>query len=117
MDILPRGTPIDRSDRIALAGYGVENAADRGGVGVLRQTTTRILHPRGQTEMVVGALRGGACSGDSGGPVYVEKGQRLYLLGIISFVSSRTCRGNGIVTDALTVRDWLAEAIRGRQGN
>ncbi|WP_207460872.1 trypsin-like serine protease [Azospirillum sp. SYSU D00513] len=107
MEILSGDMTLTIRDRILLAGYGIDDARARSGVGVLRQGTTRIVHPRGKTEMVVSARGGRACSGDSGGPVYVEKSGRLYLLGVISFVSGRACRGPGVITDALSVRDWI----------
>lgn len=51
------------------------------------------------------------CMGDSGGPLILEKDERVSLVGIVSFVSSRGC-GYGDpsgYTNVAKYLDWISQ--------
>ncbi len=69
---------------VTLAGYGISNARDKSGAGVLRKTRVKVTDARaGKSEMIFDQSHGhGACHGDSGGPAYVRSGGKSVLAGI-----------------------------------
>lgn len=77
------------------------------GSGLLRSTQVTVskLLPN---EVVLDQTHGtGACSGDSGGPAYVLKNGRYYLWGVTSR-GNVGCDSDGIYTNILTYKDWIA---------
>lgn len=106
---------------VLIAGYGFSDTT-RGeavglGIGTLRQKTLQVLQ-YGKGEMLFS--RGGACSGDSGGPGFFYNGADLVVAGItsrgIGGVTYRSEPGlcekaEGVVyTDARAFRNWIARA-------
>lgn len=72
---------------VVVAGYGLNWAlAVKKGAGVLRTTKLKLGQARyAKSELILNqSLKKGVCSGDSGGPAYVEKNGQLYLAGVAS---------------------------------
>lgn len=78
------------------------------GSGLLRTTevsVSKIL----PYEVVVNQRQGtGACSGDSGGPAYIQKNGKYFLWGVTSR-GTPGCNLDGVYTNALTYADWMAD--------
>jgi len=57
-----------------------------------------------------GSGRGGTCSGDSGGPVFLGDARSNQIVGITSFGLNALCRGTDFAyrTDRAAVIDWIA---------
>ena len=78
---------IQKGTRVVVAGYGLNWAwGIKKGAGVLRTTDLKVEQALyGRTEIVLDqSIRKGICSGDSGGPAYLEVNGQLYLLGVAS---------------------------------
>ncbi|WP_347357529.1 serine protease [Bdellovibrio sp.] len=78
---------LQKGSRIVVAGYGLNWAwGIKKGAGTLRTTDLKVKKPLyGSTEIMIDqSLKKGICSGDSGGPAYVEKNGKLYLMGVAS---------------------------------
>lgn len=83
---------------------------DMSGDGVLRETTAPIsvVH---DTEVRLDESKGrGTCSGDSGGPAYIEQGGHYLLFGITSR-GSVVCDSVGVYTNAVMFKNWIAETL------
>lgn len=80
------------------------------GDGILRvaQAPIAALH---ETEVRLDETRQGTCSGDSGGPAYLENNGTYYLFGITSR-GNLFCSTTGVYTNILSYTDWLAEASK-----
>ena len=90
-----RRAPITVGDRFIVAGFGVAKPGDRRSAGKLRAATLMATgRPNRQLVSLIdpqtlGEKAGlGVCNGDSGGPVFEERGGRLALIGIISWTGS-----------------------------
>ncbi|WII73291.1 trypsin-like serine protease [Bdellovibrio sp. 22V] len=80
------------------------------GDGVLRETKAPVSSLQ-ETEVRLDESKGhGTCSGDSGGPAYIEKNGQYYLFGITSR-GSQLCDSVGVYTNAVYYRTWIAETI------
>jgi secreted trypsin-like serine protease len=77
---------LRNEQEIQLAGYGISNASQQTGAGILRQTEVQIADESfGKTEILLFQTEGsGACHGDSGGPAFLKVGSSLYLWGVTS---------------------------------
>ena len=85
--LLPDFSVLQEDGEIVAAGYGVNKAwIVKKGDGVLRTTKLKIYNPNfSETEVLVKqSIRRGVCSGDSGGPGYVDINGELYLWGVVS---------------------------------
>lgn len=83
---------------------------DMSGDGVLRQTQAPISFVH-ETEVRLDESKGhGTCSGDSGGPAYIEKNGQYYLFGVTSR-GSGTCDNVGVYTNAVKFKTWIAETL------
>ncbi len=77
---------------LTQAGYGKNVVKDatfgKNGVGVLRQIQQIVINSQfGQKEFLMSIAGGGTCSGDSGGPAYLNSNGQLLLAGIASRMS------------------------------
>lgn len=78
---------LKKGSKVRVAGYGLNWAwGIKRGSGVLRTTELKVKEPvYGQTEIMIDqSIRKGVCSGDSGGPAYIEKNGKLFLMGVVS---------------------------------
>lgn len=73
--------------------------------GELRKTQAPIKYTM-QSEFALDETRSGTCSGDSGGPVFVEKDEKVYLIGITSR-GDLLCDSDGVYTSLPFYTDWL----------
>lgn len=75
------------------------------GEGELRQTKNEIKYIF-QSEVVLKEANSSTCSGDSGGPLFIEENGELLLAGVTSR-GSLLCNGEGIYTLVPSFIDWL----------
>jgi secreted trypsin-like serine protease len=122
--VLPMKDKLQKGDQVILAGYGISDARKKTGAGELRRTTVTVLQPQfGKTEILLDQRQGsGACHGDSGGPAFVERDGKLYLMGVTSRGYPETapddCRHEVVYTQVNAYRNWIKEtskAISSRQ--
>jgi len=112
--------PMLQSDRelkkgkpVTLAGYGISDAREKSGAGILRKTKVRISSPRqGKSEMVLDQSRGrGACHGDSGGPAFVEQRGEPVLAGVTNRGYPNTapddCKHKVVYTKVSQYKPWI----------
>lgn len=81
-------------------------SVEMSGDGILRETTAPISGVQ-ETEVRLDESKGqGTCSGDSGGPAYVEYKGQMYLFGVTSR-GSQLCDSVGVYTNAVYYKDWI----------
>lgn len=81
---------------------------DMSGDGELRQTTAPVSFLT-ETEVFLDESKGrGTCSGDSGGPAYVQKNGQYFLFGITSR-GSQLCDSVGVYTNTVYYNNWIRE--------
>jgi hypothetical protein len=109
--VLPAGTNLTAGEQTELAGYGITSSRDTNGTsaGTLREVVVTIEGPVGTTEMgVKTTTRAGMCSGDSGGPAFVNYNGQLALWGVTSRGGSG-CTGEGIYTQIDAYLSWITQ--------
>ena len=115
--------PIAVGGRFTIAGIGVTVRGDGKSGGTIRVAglvatgkpgtlQIRLVDPVGQ-----GTRDGmGACTGDSGGPVFEDKANGPVIIGVISWSTgpngSAGCGGMTGVTPLTLYRDWLVQTAR-----
>ena len=90
-----------------IAGYGLAQEGAARSAGILRETTVVLRAPVSALLLWL-AGDGGACTGDSGGPVFAADGA---LVGIIAFAEGAGANRCGALTQAVRVAPF-AEWIR-----
>jgi secreted trypsin-like serine protease len=116
--------PIAAGGRFTIAGIGVTARGDGKSGGVVRAAnliTTgrpgnlqiRLVDPVGD-----GKREGlGACTGDSGGPVFEDQQGRAVVIGVVSWSTGPNgttgCGGMTGVTPLSLYRDWIVQTTRG----
>jgi len=118
--LAPEGVAVAAGDSFVVAGYGVAVRGDGKTGGVVRAATLvatgqpgtlqiRLADPSGKGERA--GL--GACTGDSGAPVYREVGGTLAVIGVVSWSTgpalSDGCGGLTGVTPLTRYRTWIVE--------
>jgi secreted trypsin-like serine protease len=109
-------------ERFMVAGYGVTIDGESR-LGPLRTATLMAVRSPSvrHFQLADPATRGetaglGACSGDSGGPVFEDTGGRLVVMGVVSWATSpRGGAGCGGLTGATPLapfRDWIIDTAR-----
>lgn len=127
-DILPAplSTPsaVAPGDRFVIAGYGGTVADSDTGAGTPRAAVMVATGKPGtlQIRLVDPATQGersglGACTGDSGGPAFVDNGGGVYaVIGVVSWstgpAGSAGCGGLTGVTPLVLHRGWIEETAR-----
>src|SRR5712692_4171186 len=110
-------------ERFTVAGYGVTIDGGDGRFGTLRTATLMAVRSPSDRHFQLAdpATRGstaglGACSGDSGGPVFEDTGGRLVVMGVVSWATSpRGGAGCGGLTGATPLapfREWIVGTAR-----
>jgi secreted trypsin-like serine protease len=119
-------TPRDRvavGERFAIVGYGVTEPRDNRTAAVLRRADLIATGQPGnlQLRLFDPATKGdtpglGACTGDSGGPVYEERDGTRLVYGVISWSTGPKlgdgCGGLTGVTPLELHLNWIAETAR-----
>jgi hypothetical protein len=110
-------------DAFTVAGFGVAVRGDGKSSGTLRAATLiatghpgtlqiRLMDAHAQDERA--GL--GACTGDSGAPVFVAQGGRLAVAGVVSWSTgpklAAGCGGLTGVTPLVRYRDWIVETAQ-----
>lgn len=87
-----------------IAGYGLTEAGTRESLRSLGALVIEVNY----SEITVQGSGGGACVGDSGGPLFTRDGTgETTLLGVLS-KGSASCLGRDVYIDVSDVREWAA---------
>lgn len=117
--ILNDTTILRRGYLVRLAGYGSDNSSST--FGTLRTVDSQFLGYSRSGSMFIASGRTAACSGDSGGPLYVNTGGEWYTAGITSTAymdDRRRCIGGNHYTSVAANIDiilQMAKQLTGRQ--
>lgn len=123
---VPVGTPnipIQVGSRFTIAGIGVTTRGDGKSGGVIRVAGLVATGQPGTLQIrlvdpVTNGVRDGigACTGDSGGPVFEDKPNGSVLVGVISWSTGPNgaagCGGLTGVTPLTLYRDWILQTAR-----
>ena len=118
----PRGR-VPVGERFAVYGYGMSDPADANSSATLRAATLIATGQPGnlqlrQVDPATGGTRDGlgACTGDSGGPVYADAGGYFAVYGVVSWSTGpggkSGCGGMTGVTPLELYRNWVIEQAR-----
>jgi secreted trypsin-like serine protease len=121
--ISARPAPREAGATFLVAGFGVTVCGDGKTGGTLRTATLAATGQPGnlQLRLVDPATKGagaglGACTGDSGAPVFEAQGERLAIMWVVSWSTgpnlSAGCGGLTGVTPLALYRGWILEAAR-----
>ncbi|MGZ3774731.1 MAG: S1 family peptidase [Pseudobdellovibrionaceae bacterium] len=101
------------SDVVTLAGYGVTDSLEDGTSGFLRSTNKSFktdLTVKNKN-IVIDQPSNGICSGDSGGPVFVEVNGKMQIAGVNSIVRGKdealVCHGSSESMYLPPYVDWI----------
>ena len=117
------GAPVALGERFVVAGYGVAKLGDGKSAGTLRTAALIVTGAPGplQFRLVDPATKGeraglGACTGDSGAPVFRDVSGTLMVAGVVSWSTgpklSDGCGGLTGVTPLARYRAWVVEQAR-----
>jgi len=117
------GRPIAVGDPFVVAGYGVAVRGDGKTGGTVRTAKLVATGQPGslQLRLVDPVAKGeraglGACTGDSGAPVFTTAGEKPAVVGVVSWSTgpklSAGCGGLTGVTPLARYRDWVLDAAR-----
>ncbi len=118
--LAPAAGTIAAGDRLVVAGYGVAVRGDGRTGGTVRAATLTVTGKPGSLQIRLadpttnGQRPGlGACSGDSGAPVFRDIGGVLAVVGVVSWstgpASSDGCGGLTGVTPLSRYRVWIVQ--------
>jgi secreted trypsin-like serine protease len=116
-------TPIDPGNKFTVAGIGVTVRGDGKSGGIVRSAELVATGKPGTLQIrlvdpaTLGARDGlGACTGDSGGPVFETQPSGPVIVGVISWSTgpngSAGCGGLTGVTPLTLYRDWIMQTGR-----
>ncbi len=115
--------PVAAGDSLVVAGYGVTVHGDGRTAGTVRAATLAVTGQPGGLQIRLydprtkGASAGlGACTGDSGAPVFRDAGGALAIIGVVSWSTGPNlnagCGGLTGVTPLAHYRSWIAATAR-----
>jgi secreted trypsin-like serine protease len=118
--LVPAGEAVAVGDPLVVIGYGLATPGDGKSGGVIRSATLVATGQPGtlQIRLVDPATKGqhaglGACTGDSGAPVFRDIGGKLMVLGVVSWSTGPNntdgCGGLTGVTPLARYRGWVVE--------
>jgi hypothetical protein len=118
LDPAPRR--VAAGDRLALEGYGVSVRGDQKSSGKLRRVALQVTGTPGslQIRLFDPATKGetaglGACTGDSGGPLFDGESGTRKIIGVVSWSTGAKgtagCGGLTGVTPLLSYVGWISE--------
>ncbi len=110
-------------EKFIVAGYGVTVRGDNNTAGVLRHATLAATGVPGNIQLRLydpatkGEMPGlGACTGDSGGPVYENRGGQFVVYGVVSWSTAPKaedgCGGLTGITPLELYLGWIRETAR-----
>jgi secreted trypsin-like serine protease len=116
-------TPVAAGARFTIAGVGVTVSGGDDGVGTIRAASLVATGQPGQLQLrlvdpATNNTRNGlgACTGDSGAPVFEDQGDRAVIVGVVSWSTgannSAGCGGLTGVTPLTLYRDWILQTMR-----
>ena len=118
---LPKGfSPIKLVDanynlkmgqKIIMAGFGVTDGETESGSGKLRLTHSTLIDQHSATEFVSDGKKTSVCFGDSGGPAFIQEGDRLLQWGVASSVTNQACNEASIHTAIMNYENWIKSNI------
>jgi hypothetical protein len=119
--LAPAGAAVAAGDRFVIAGYGLATPGDGKSGGTLRAATLVATGQPGtlQIRLVDPATKGerpglGACTGDSGAPVFRDVSGKLAVSGVVSWSTGPKltdgCGGLTGVTPLVRYRSWIVES-------
>lgn len=117
--MLPASIPLNRGDTVRQAGYGSNNEPNS--FGTLRTVDSKFVSMSRNGSIYVENGKTAACSGDSGGPLYVRKNNEWYTAGVTSTAYmdlNRRCTGGNYYSSVGANYDLILEMGRkltGRQ--
>lgn len=114
---------IAPGDRLTVQGYGLTRVGDGKSGGTLRSATLTVTGQPGnlQIRLMDATTRNerpglGACTGDSGGPVFREISGRMMVVGVVSWSTAAGneagCGGLTGVTPLSLYYPWIAETAK-----
>jgi hypothetical protein len=120
----PADMKVAVGDPFLVAGYGLATPGEGRSGGTVRTATLVATGQPGtlQIRLVDPATRNehaglGACTGDSGGPVFANAGGALAVVGVVSWSTGPNntagCGGLTGVTPLTLYRDWIVQTARG----
>jgi hypothetical protein len=118
--LAPDAVAVAVGDRFVVAGYGVSVRGDGATGGTVRVATLAAVGQPGslQIRLADPATKGerpglGACTGDSGAPVFRDIGGTLAVIGVVSWstgpAAREGCGGLTGVTPLARYRAWIVE--------
>src|SRR5690606_8091292 len=87
--------------RSYLAGFGLTEGNTMGELRALEATVLAVSHDT----VIVQGIGGGACGGDSGGPLFSADGSHT-LFGVLS-TGSASCLGKGYYVNVQAASEWV----------
>ncbi|WP_424631459.1 S1 family peptidase [Bradyrhizobium sp. SYSU BS000235] len=119
---VPRA-PIAPGSRFTVAGIGVTAAGSDAGIGTVRKAALAVTgHPGTLQIRLVDPVTDnkragmGACTGDSGAPVFEDQDGRTMIVGVVSWSTgpgnADGCGGLTGVTPLTLYKDWIVKTAR-----
>ncbi|THD70555.1 MAG: trypsin-like serine protease [Bradyrhizobium sp.] len=116
--------PVPPGARFTIAGIGVTRSGGDEGIGTIRAASLVATGQPGRLQLRLvdpatnNARDGlGACTGDSGAPVFQDQDDRAVIIGVVSWSTgahnSAGCGGLTGVTPLTIYRDWILQTMRG----
>ncbi|WP_413293640.1 S1 family peptidase [Bdellovibrio sp. HCB185ZH] len=104
------------SDTVTLVGYGI-TSSHGDDAGYLRMTTKDLddVTVRNGSILIMPQPHNGTCSGDSGGPVFVQVGREMQIVGVNSFVEGTQKDPCGYTAGSVYVKSqltWIHKTLK-----
>ncbi len=114
-----RNMPLTPGTPHILSGYGLSWTStfiiwrSSGGAGTLRRVELSLTSALASSKQLKFTSTEGkaVCSGDSGGPAYLQQGNTLVVTGITSWGYSSCEQGLSVFSDVRAYRDWIDTAV------